>query len=879
MTAGSPRSFFYGILFLVCCVCILSLHPFGERNHELYAEKLYNGEGKASPEHLEPNELFFYDRNYPNDHLDYKSYRRLLEAAMAHDRNHPVIKRGLDAPWTTQGPGNLGGRVNTIAVNPADTKVMLIGFSQGGIFRTRDGGQNWDPVFDDEASLSISDIQFDPVDPNHVWATTGDVNISGYYFIGDGIYESRDGGLTWQHKGLKNVGILSKVAIDNNPNYLYVGSMGYPFTKGWERGLYRSTNGGSSWEKTLTIDDSTGIIDIVADPTKTGRVFASACTRLRSNVLGSTTCPGTSVYRSDDFGATWTNVQNGLPNEPHSRTGIEITNGGVLFVSYSGEKTCDDKQYKEEIRNIYKSTDAGQSWDTIPTGRPHNLPCNTQGQNGWYFNAISVNPNDPKDIFILGLDLFRTRDGGLYWSMAGPPWQYNEVHADKHTLVVVDGYVYLGTDGGAYRAAVDDTEVWEDIENISSTQFYRLTFNPHEPDQYFGGAQDNGTTGGNESMLNLWPRLMGGDGFQPLFDPDEPKWIFALTQNGEIWFSDDGIFNFKRIQNGLIGTRYWDMPFIQSPFNPKILYCGSNRLFKLNMNDAVREWKPQSDDLTKGILMTGGRYPALTAIAQSPVDAQRMYVGTQDGLVWTTANGGQSWTNISDGTPGVFVTSIACSLNDPLSVYVTYSGFRDGNYQPYIYHSKDAGQIWTPIGTNMPLMGVNTIFIMPGSEDKVLIVGTDGGVYVSFDGGDQWDRVGSNMPYFPVYDIDFNPITNQVVAATFARGIMTFPLDQLEIETADQSPAPSFMEKIKIYPTISAGEITIEIPDKIAGDEHLSITIIDIKGSMVEQVKNYSIINQKVQLNVSATAGCYFLLLQCGQRQAVRPFILQSSRS
>jgi len=704
---------------------IITLSPSIESKKETIGTgDLFETQEERKTDKPGPNELFYYDRNYPDYHLHYDTYRKMLRASMAYDQHNSVSKRNLDFPWTIQGPGNIGGRVNAIAISPVDPMLMFIGYSQGGIYRSADGGQTWAAVFDDQASLSISDIEFDPKNPENVWATTGDVNISGYYFIGAGVFESNDTGLNWHYKGLENAGILSKIAIDNIPKYIYVGSMGFPAEKGLERGIYRSVNGGNSWEKTLTIDDSTGIIDIVPDRTKSGRVFATAWTRLRSNTIGVTTGPGTGVYRSDDFGATWQNIFNGLPEGLHSRTGVEITNSGVLFVSYTGapqDGYCVGNS--EALTNIYKSEDSGQSWDTIPTAPIFNLPCDALGGFGWYFEAIKVNPQDPDDIFLLGVDLYRTRDGGLYWDLAAPDWWSYEVHADKHAMAFANGQVFLGTDGGAYRANLNMTEHWVDIENIPSTQFYRTTWNPNAPDLYYGGAQDNGTSGGKESTFNEWIRLNGGDGFQPLFDPTEPDWSYTLTQYGDIWFSDNAGVDYHRLTKDLEGTRFWDMPFIMSPFDPKILFCGSDKVYTINMNDDPRAWKVLSPDLTKGIPLVGNRYPAITALAQSPLDEMRLYAGTQDGLIWTTSDGGVKWTNISEGSSGAFITSIACSTVNPQGVIATHSGYRDNDFEPYIYQSSNAGEDWDPIGSNLPMMAVNTICIMPSSNDSILIAG------------------------------------------------------------------------------------------------------------------------------------------------------------
>lgn len=829
-------------------------------------EKPHQEEETKPADKLGPSELFFLDRNYPDAEPDPEIFRTKLRQAMAFDRATERTNRGLDFPWTLQGPGNIGGRVNAIAVHPTNPNRILIGYSQGGMYRTADGGQNWYPVFDDQPNLSISHISFDPTNPDKVWATTGDVNISGYPFIGAGVYQSIDGGNTWHYSGLEDTGVLSKVVVDaNQPEIIYVGSMGYPSSKGNEKGLFRSVNGGATWQKTLTIDDSTGVIDLVTDPLKAGRIWASGWKRIRSSTKSSSLGPGTSLYKSEDYGATWVNVTNGLPDRVHSRTSVEITNDGTLFVSYIGDIEdggCIGNI--ESLQSIYTSYDSGMTWDTIPIAPENGVYCDLHGQFGWYFEAIKVNPENPQDIVLLGVDMLRTIDGGINWFEAAPPWWTYEVHADKHDLVFAHGNMYLGTDGGAYMTDIDQLNSWTDIENIPSTQFYRTTFNPHAPDKYYGGAQDNGTSGGNAASFNEWERILGGDGFQPLFDPDEPNWIYALTQNGFIYLAEDGGFDFKKLTKGLTGSRYWDMPLVMSTQDSKILFCGSDRMFRMDMRDTLREWQEISGDLTRGDSIFGNRYPAITSIAQSPLDEMRLYAGTQDGLLWTTPDGGLTWTNITDGTPGFYVTSITCSTINPEGVIATYSGYRDNDHQPYIYRSEDAGANWDPIQADLPMMGVNSLYILPDWNDAVLFAATDGGVYLSQDAGDSWERVGSNIPYMPVYDLDYNPIENTLIAATFSRGIMTFPVDELDLVNSTQLASGALDFPVSVFPTLVRDQFTVDFSASglVAGNVH--ITLMNSDGAVVHQQRFEELTDNQVQVNLDRglAPGLYFVNIQ-----------------
>ena len=815
------------------------------------------------PNRLYPHEYFFLDRNYPDFSVPRGLFQERLQKAIQFDRQHTGSHRGLDYPWTVQGPGNIGGRINTIAIDPFNHNIILLGYSQGGIYQTKDGGMNWRPVFDDQASLSISHISFDPQSPGRVYATTGDVNISGYPFLGSGVYRSDDYGVTWSYTGLADHGVLSKVVVDpHDHQVLYVGSMGFPSHKGEEKGLFRSTDGGQSWNKALTIDDSTGVIDIVVDPVNPGRVFASGWTRLRTNYYGTTQTPGTSLYRSDDYGATWIPMIDDLPGDNHSRTGLEITLDGTLFISYIGlvyEGECVGAD--ESLSGVFKSVDGGFTWDTVPVSL---VQCNIVAGFGWYFEVLKVNPANPDDIFLLGVDIFRTLDGGQSWFEAAPVWWTYEVHADKHDLVFAGQHMYLATDGGAYKQPINGTEPWTDIENIPSTQFYRTTYNPHAPDQYFGGAQDNGTTGGNESFINEWPRIFGGDGFQPLYDPADPLLAYTLTQNGYVWFSEDGGSFYDGLNRGLSGTRFWDMPFIMSSHNSKILFAASNSVYKINMADSVREWQEISHDLTKGNTILGDRYPAITALAQSDLDSLRLYAGTQDGKLWTSPDGGQEWIDLSENTPDRFVTSITTSTKNPQGVYVTYSGYRDNDHTPYIYHSEDAGESWATLGVNIPMLGVNNLLVLPGWNDEVLFAGTDGGVYVSMDSGGSWDRLGSNFPYMPVYDLDYNPQMNTIIAATFSRGIMTFPVEELDLISSVKSD--DIIVKMEIFPTLAEDHITIK-PLFYNHGKSVQIAITDLAGNVVKVIPKNVVEGEQIKLDIEQIPqGMYIVTIKADNK-------------
>jgi WD40 repeat protein len=296
----------------------------------------------------------------------------------------------------------------------------------------------------------------------------------------------------------------------------------------------------------------------------------------------------------------------------------------------------------------------------------------------------------------------------------------------------------------------------------------------------------------------------------------------------------------------------------------------------MNMQDSIREWKEISPDLTRGDTILGNRYPAITAIAQSDLDSMRIYAGTQDGLIWTTADGGLNWTNITDGTPGFFVTSISCSTVNPEGVIATYSGYRDNNHQPYIYRSENAGVLWEPIIAELPMMGVNNLYILPGWNDDVLFAATDGGVYVSRDAGFKWERLGSNMPYMPVYDIDYNPAENKIIAATFSRGIMTFPVEELDLVSSTR-PGDQVSNELDVhlYPTITSNQLFISCNDFDSNGEDLQVSIYDMEGKMIRSQTEHSDEVHKVTFMDKSSPGLYVAKVQSGRKMKTLPFIMQ----
>ncbi|MEO0580596.1 MAG: PKD domain-containing protein [Bacteroidota bacterium] len=715
---------------------------------------------------LEPVDHFFLMRSYPDVGFDYRAYKEAMMNPA--QKSAQATPQGWDGSWLTEGPGNIGGRINVVAIHPTQPDTIYVGSAAGGIHKTTDGGATWTPIFDDFAFLAISEITLDPNDPETIYVGTGDHNISGYPFIGDGVYKSTNGGQTWTFKGLKDASIISRIEIDpNNSNIIYAAAMGLPFVRSNDRGLYKSLNGGDTWSQILFASDQAGAIDLALDPVNSGNLLVATWDRIRNNQESVGVGPNSKIWRSTNGGSTFTNPSTGLPAGQQSRIGFAVypPNPQIMYALVVGSNYF--------FEGVYKTLDGGASWSNV-TG---DLPLGVSGGFGWYFGQIRVNPTNPDELFVLGVDLYRSTNGGTNWSMAGPPWYTYEVHADKHDLQYdLNGHIYLATDGGLYKS-VDGGDNWSDIENIPNTQFYRVAVNPHKPGVYYGGAQDNGSTGGNAQNINNWPRIYGGDGFQMRFDPVDSAVFYAETQNGNIVVTFDGGQSFINHSPPPGDRTNWDQPFVLSEFGADTQYTGTYRIWE-NTGGPFQNWTPISQDLTDGVIF-GSRYHTISTVNASAVEADVLYAGTSDGNVWVTQdNGATNWINITGNLPNRYVTCVKPSPLVAGRAFVSHSGYKWNEFIPHIHRTNDYGVTWKDISGDLPQQAVNDIYIYPGS-DELIFVATDGGVYGTANGGDNWHRIGNNMPSIPVYDLEIDLVAKQLIAGTFARSIMTFPLDSL----------------------------------------------------------------------------------------------------
>lgn len=776
---------------------------------------------------LWPAEWYYAIREYPTFRPDVKAYAQALaelrrvETAAKPRGNWP----GFAAPWTVQGPGNIGARVNTIKVHPSDPNIVYIGYSGGGLWKTTDGGNNWQPVFDRQTFLAIGDIELDPKNPNVVYAGTGDPNISAYPFIGDGLWKSTDGGQNWQHLGLTEQRIISKIIVDpSNSNILYVATMGLPFERNNKRGLYKTVNGGQSWQQILFVSDQSGVIDLEMAPNNPNVLYAAVWDRLRSNRESVVTGSNARIWKTTDGGSSWAKLAGGLPEGDQSRIGLSIDplDGNRVLASFAGTDLS--------FEGLYETTNGGQSWSR---NNGSGFEPYFQSNFAWYFGKIQVNPFNPKDIWALGVYTLRSKDGGKNWGI-GAGFDQN-VHADHHDIYFVDAQtILLATDGGLYQST-DDGQNWHKQENIPTTQFYRVAHNPGQPEKYYGGAQDNGTVAGNASGRDAWEHLFGGDGFQAVFHPENPNIFYFEYQNGAIQGTTDGGQSFEGATNGIEGDdrRHWDMPYLMSRTDYNVMYTGTYRVYRGEGH--MPSWTAVSPDLTDGNVF-GARFHTISTLDESFVDPDLVYVGTTDGNVWRGNPLTQTWDNISAGLPDRYVSSVKASLNDPDRVFVAMTGYRDNDFTPRLHRSDDRGKTWHPINGNLPNLAINDLQLIVGHQDSVIFAATDGGVYATLDGGKNWERLGRDMPFVPVYDLDFNAAKKTLIAGSHARSIFTFPVDSLRLGS-DVSAGEAGDRKapiLKVWPTLASAEVKIGV-ENLLSRQTATVLISDMAGRIVWQ--------------------------------------------
>lgn len=766
-----------------------------------------------------PSQWMDYQRAYPYDHINTDAYYAEMHKAQLMRES----ASRADISWTLAGPTNIGGRITDLGFHPTDINTIFVGAASGGIFKTTNGGTDWEQVFEEGATISIGDLAVDPNNPDIIYAGTGESNSSSYSFLGDGLYKSTDGGNSWTHSGLGTSAYIGRIIVDyNNSERLFVAACGYLFSHGGERGIYRSINAGQNWERILFVNDSTSAIDIVQHPTDPDVLYAAMWERRRGLNYRRSFGDGSGVWKTTDGGDNWTELTNGLPTGIDvGRIGLDISqsNPNVLYAFYD--------MPSQEVR-VFRTDNAGAEWTRTNDGSLDEMNSSF----GWYFGQIRIDPTDEDIAYAMGVEMHRTLDGGDTWQVIADYNNTYEIHVDHHAMFIDEntGRIFEGNDGGFYYSD-DYGDNWTKINNLPITQFYYITTDYQNPERLMGGTQDNNTIRTITGSLNDWFAILGGDGFYCLYDYINNNNVYAESQYGNLYKSENGGYNFEYISYEMYYDRKnWMAPLVMDPVDPEILYFGTHRVWKTT--DGGSDWNNVSGDLTKG---GSGGFHTLTTLAISPVNPNYILAGSADGRVHISTVGGNDWTDISEDLPDRWITRVAFDPFEENTIYTTVSGFRWEESEPRVFKSTDLGQNWVSISGNLPQLPVNVITLDPEKQNRIF-VGTDAGVLYTEDGGNYWESMMTNIPNVPVVSMELHNPTRKLIIGTYGISAYKMNLAQL-VDIEEISHSNNF--NLSNYPNpvrLSTG--TTHINFTVDPDAEYELSIFNIKGQKIKTLFN-----------------------------------------
>jgi len=804
-----------------------------------------------------PNDLWYQIRSYPNGFDQNLFLKRMNEVKLNASNSLQTRAVNLTLPWVAEGPGNIGGKFNVLAKSPTNNSTIYAGATNGGLFKSVDNGTNWNPIFDDLAYLAIGSMAIDPQNENTVYVGTGDKNFGGGSHIGNGIYKSSDAGVNWNQIGLGQTGIVTEIVLHpTNQSIIFAATLGNPYEKTTERGVYKSIDGGTTWDNILFLSDSSGIIDLVMDPSNPNILYASGFNRINLPYKSKVSGPESKIYKTIDGGTTWTHLTSGLPNTNESRVGLAIstTNPNTVFAIYVSANESD-------ILDVFKTINGGENWTPL-NATNNGLDYDALGGFGWYFGEIYVNPYNDNHIVITGVEMYHSTDGGSTWSQNVPDWWTYEVHADKHNVLFLDTNTYIiATDGGLYKTT-DNGITWVDIEDIPVTQFYHIDVQPDGSGIYGGGAQDNGTMSGNQTTFNLWQRIYGGDGFRLTYLEQDQNAMYLETQNGHINYLDNG-GNQHDVSPDLSNDRTnWDTPYYINE-NENELFVGTSKI-SLMEGAPFGFYSEMSSDLTKvglGTSIGNDSRHTITEIEQATHNSNVLMVGTSDGLIWR-GDRINSWefTNVTTtNLPNRYVTGIKSSPNVNDNFYVCYSGYTMNDYSSYIYKTSDLGETWINISGDLPNIAVNDILVVPGQDDNYIFAALDGGVYFTENGGTNWNYVGTDLPFVTAQELRLDIPNSKLICGTYSRSMFSYDISWIDNLDTDYTGLNSNTEnEMSIYPNPAKNNITIQ--NGTQGE----FKLFNIKGQVV--LNHNTTKKGDFTLNVSALhKGIYFYELN-GQK-------------
>ncbi len=706
------------------------------------------------------------------------------------------------------GPARQSGRFVDFAVPDLESATIYAATGSGGLWKSTNNGATWESIFDNQPVISIGDVAVAPSNPKVVYVGTGEATTSRSTYWGDGVYKSVDAGKTWTNIGLKESHHIGRIVVDpKNPDIVYVAALGHLYSENPERGLFKTTDGGKTWAKSLDVkvgDRAIGVCDVVMDPKNPKVLYAASYDKERKPWTFNLGGPGSGIYKTIDAGATWTKLTNGLPGGMIGRIGIDVAraNPDIVYanIENANKPGMSDEARLAELRagkasagmigeEVYRSDDAGQTWKKVSPEKQ-----TIGGGPGYYYMQIRVDPNDVNHVYVLGVGVLHSTDGGKTWES---PFRFG---GDNHGLWIDptnSDHMLLGYDHGM-GVTWDGGKNWYHPDELPLAQLYQVGYDMLYPYNVYGGLQDNGSVRGPSSkrsggsiVFEDWQTVGGGDGFFNVVDLVTSRYLYNESQYGSLSRTDLYTGESKNISQRDQALRHnWSSPILVSPHDPAVIYHAANKLMKSTTRGDT--WVEASPDLSTTVAskMPTGKggdgaieYCTITALDESPIVRGLLWVGTDDGNVWVTKNVDdmKAWTKLNDnikGNPGYWVSHIVASKHQAGTAYVTYTGYRHDDFRPYIYKTTDFGQTWVPIVGNLPNKSVNVVVEDPKDPD-LLFAGVDFGLYVTIDGGKIWTEM-KGLPTQPVYDLEIHPRENDLIVATHGRGFFITDISALQ---------------------------------------------------------------------------------------------------
>ena len=770
--------------------------------------------------------------------------------------------------WRCIGPANMGGRIDDFAVVEKNPHIIYVATASGGVWKTINNGVTWEPIFDDQSTSTTGDVTVAPSNPDIVWVGTGEPNNRQSSSWGNGVYKTTDGGQTWKNMGLRDTHHIGRIIIHRtDPDIVYVAALGHLWGSNPERGLFKTTDGGQTWVKAKFIDENTGFVDVAMDPESPTTLYAAAYQRRRRAWGFNGGGPGSGLYKTTDGGQTWVKLTKGLPNGVTGRIGIDIyrSNPNIVYAIIEHQKG-----------GVFRSEDKGLTWRRMSSTNPRPM----------YYSQIRIDPNNDQRIWVLGARMYVSEDGGKNFRTD----YVREIHGDHHAMWINpqnSDHMIVGSDGGIYLS-YDRGRTWDFVNSLPLGQFYEVGFDMRDPYYIYGGLQDNGSWGGPSATFYRvgitnedWFRIGGGDGFYVQVDPADHTIIYAESQNGNLFR-----FGLKTGESKSIRPQSedeketyrfnWNCPILISPHDSQTIYYGGNKLFK--SSDRGETWVASIDLTTQqdrdklplmGVLSDENilsrndgidDYGDIITASESPLKEGLLYVGTDDGNLQVSRDGGKTWKNVIDKVIGLpkytYVSRVVASHFDEGTAYATFDGHRNDDFKAYVFVTGDYGESWKSISSNLPEGGVVNVIREHPRNPNLLFVGTERGAYLSIDKGQKWVRIKSNLPIVPVDDIAIHPRENDLIFGTHGRSIWVLdditPLERLTKDVLASSShlfdireATTFNpynhkgnlgHKLFVAPNPPLGAvISYYLKEKVK--ENVNIVIQDKEGKEIREIK------------------------------------------